>query len=109
MNKVSVIIPCYNSQHYLSDCLNSVLAQTFKNLEVICVDDGSTDGTRMLLDQFKKQYPHLFTVVSTPNNGASAARNYGLQLSRGNYIQFLDSDDIITPEKLEQQLAFFFG
>jgi glycosyltransferase involved in cell wall biosynthesis len=107
MNKVSVIIPCYNAEKFISECLTSVINQTYKNIEIICVDDGSSDSSLSILNEFQLKYPDTVKVISVPNHGASKARNIGLAMATGDYIQFLDADDIITPEKLERQLAGF--
>lgn len=105
--KISVIIPCYNVQMYVAECLNSVLNQTYKNFEIICVDDGSSDNTLKLLNDFKEKYPSLISIISSSNKGAPAARNLGLKAAQGDFIQFLDADDIITHDKFEKQLSGF--
>jgi glycosyltransferase involved in cell wall biosynthesis len=101
---VSVIIPCFNSEKFVEETLLSVLAQTHKNFEIICVDDGSTDSTNLILEKYQKQFSFI-QLVKNDGKGAAAARNTGLKLSVGKYIQFLDSDDIILPFKFEQQLS----
>lgn len=98
--KVSVIIPSYNRARTLGRALDSVFAQTHKNLEVIVVDDGSTDGT----DGLVKNYDVIYH--KTKNRGVSAARNAGFSLSRGEWIALLDSDDEWLPHKIETQLEF---
>lgn len=107
MNKISVIIPCYNVHSYITDCLNSVIHQTYKNIEIICIDDGSTDNTLNLLQKFKNEYPSILSVISTRNQGAPAARNLGLKRAVGDYIQFLDADDVIAADKFEKQIVGF--
>ncbi|MCW3082667.1 MAG: epsJ 1 [Bacteroidetes bacterium] len=109
MDKISVIIPCYNAERFVAECLFSVLNQTHKNVEVICVDDGSSDNSLSILNDFQQKYPEIIRVISVPNQGASKARNLGLSQTTGDYIQFLDADDVITNEKLEKQLAGFSG
>ncbi|MES2837149.1 MAG: glycosyltransferase family 2 protein [Bacteroidota bacterium] len=104
MLKVSVIIPCYNVSQYIYDCLNSVTKQTYTNIEVICVDDGSTDDTLQILEKLKQEKFPQIQILAQKNNGASVARNFGLSKSTGDYIQFLDADDIILPNKLEKQV-----
>ena len=97
---VSVIIPTYNRKHLLQRALDSVLGQTLKDLEVIITDDGSTDGTAekfAFVDDPRVQYHALL------HRGACAARNAGIELARGQYIAFLDSDDVWVPDKLEVQ------
>jgi glycosyltransferase involved in cell wall biosynthesis len=100
---VSVIIPCYNVEHYISECIESVLAQSYSRIEIICVDNNSTDGTRKVLDKYLQTYPYL-TVISELRKGASAARNAGLKISRGQWVQFLDADDLLLPQKIEHQV-----
>lgn len=107
MKLISVIIPCYNAHSYIIDCLNSVIYQTYKNIEIICIDDGSTDNTLNLLQKFKNEYPSILSVISTHNQGAPAARNLGLKRAVGDYIQFLDADDVIAADKFEKQIKGF--
>lgn len=96
---VSIIIPCYNASRYLKDVFLSIQNQTYQNIEVIFVDDGSTDETGKMLDEFKKIYPKA-RVVHKPNGGSSSARNAGLAIARGKYIYFMDADDIIHPSAI---------
>jgi len=96
----SIIIPVYNVEQYLRDCLNSVIAQTYTDYEVICVNDGSKDGSLALLKDYQTKYPQI-TIISQRNKGLSAARNAGIQAAKGNYLFFLDSDDWIEPNSLE--------
>jgi len=100
---VSVIIPTYNRAHVLGRALDSVLAQDYDALEIIVVDDGSTDHTQDLLDGYKDRVH----VLNQPNKGVSAARNLGIQHSRGAFVALLDSDDAWTPEKISFQAQFF--
>ena len=98
--KVSIIIPTFNRAQYVCEAIDSVLAQTFKDHEIIVVDDGSTDNTSEVL----KIYGDQIRCFSQKNRGLSAARNLGMSLSRGEYIAFLDDDDVWLPEKLEKQV-----
>lgn len=98
--KVSVIIPIYNTQPWLKECLDSVLRQTLVDFEVICVDDGSTDSSGDVLREYATKDAR-FVVISQTNQGQSVARNAGLKVARGKYIYFLDSDDFIEPDLLE--------
>ena len=100
MIKTSVIIPVYNTEKYLVECLESVLNQSQKELEIIAVDDGSTDHSLDILYQYQKVYKNL-QVYSQKNSRQGTARNNGLQYAKGEYIYFLDSDDTIDPETLE--------
>ena len=98
---ISVIIPTYNRAYILSKAIESVLNQTFKDLELIVVDDGSTDETPYLVSK----YPLIY--VKKPHTGVPHTRNIGISKAKGDFIAFLDSDDVFVPEKLEKQLKFF--
>ena len=99
---VSILIPAYNSQEWIGPCLRSALAQTWEPKEIIVVDDGSKDGTLAAARQFEQAGVR---VASQRNQGAAAARNTAYSLSRGEYIQWLDADDLISPDKIERQMA----
>lgn len=100
MAEISIVIPCYNVEKYLKECLDSVFNQTFKDFEVIAVNDGSSDKTPDILKAYAKKHPNL-KIVSQKNQGISQARNNGLKKASGKYIYFLDSDDLIHPQLLE--------
>jgi glycosyltransferase involved in cell wall biosynthesis len=104
MAEVSVIIPTYNRARKVARAITSVLYQTFRDYEVIVVDDGSRDGTNAVLPLFT---PHITALKHEENRGVSAARNTGIKASRAPLIAFLDSDDYWLPEKLAEQTAFF--
>ena len=95
--KVSVIVPVYNMEKYLSRCVDSILSQTYADLEVILVDDGSKDSSAAICDQYAERDGRI-KVVHKANGGLSSARNAGLDLATGDYIGFVDSDDYISPE-----------
>lgn len=100
--KFSFIIPFFNVQQYLSDCLESIKRQTVNDYEIICVDDGSTDNSLAIAEDFKRNNPDIdITVISKENAGPSAARNVGMSYAKGQYIWFIDSDDYISPLALE--------
>jgi glycosyltransferase involved in cell wall biosynthesis len=101
--EVSVIIPTYNRGWVLREAVDSVLAQDFKDFELIVVDDGSTDNTREILES----YDHDLIVLRQSNRGVSAARNRGIAAGRGRLVAFLDSDDLWLPRKLSSQVDFF--
>lgn len=102
---ISVIIPVYNVELYLSDCLNSVLAQTYKNMEIILIDDGSTDNSGNLCDCFKKNDKRI-KVVHKRNGGLSDARNVGLENANGKYVCFIDSDDIVKNDYISSMKKY---
>jgi len=97
---VSVVIPCYNAAGYLGDAIRCALEQTYSPVEIVVVDDGSTDDSREVMESFGES----IRCLSGPHRGASAARNRGWRASRGELIQFLDADDLIAPQKLERQV-----
>lgn len=98
--KVSVIVPVYNVKKYLPQCLDSIINQTLKEIEIICVNDGSTDGSDKILEEYAKKDSRI-KIVNRPNGGLSAARNTGMPYARGKYIGFVDSDDYIEPTMYE--------
>ena len=104
MIKVSIIIPVYNVEGYLRQCLDSVLNQTLRDIEIICVDDGSTDGSSSILASYANRDPRI-VLLSQPCSGAGSARNLGMSRARGQYIDFVDSDDFIAPDMLERRFA----
>lgn len=93
--KISVIVPVYNTEKYLRKCLDSLIVQTLEELEIIAVDDGSTDQSGMILDEYQKNYPQKMKVVHKENGGQASARNLAIGLCNGEYIGFLDSDDFV--------------
>lgn len=101
---ISVIIPAYNAQAYLRECLESVLAQSFSDWEAIIVDDGSTDSTREIAAGFTVRDSRV-RLVSTPNGGLSSARNAGIAEARGQWLTYLDSDDTLYPDALARLMA----
>lgn len=103
---VSVIIPAYNAQHYIGEALDSILDQEWPNLEIIVVDDGSTDNTREVVERYAPRVTYLYQA----NSGSCAApRNHGLAECRGQYIAFLDADDLMTSDRIVRQVEFLEG
>ncbi len=96
MPALSVIVPVYNAERYLEECLSSIEGQTFRDLEVLCIDDGSTDGSSVILERQAKRDPRL-KVFRKENRGLSAARNTGLDNATGDWIAFVDADDTVSP------------
>jgi glycosyltransferase involved in cell wall biosynthesis len=105
--QVSVVMPCYRAAAFVRRAVESVVAQDYPAIELICVNDGSPDNTLEVLEALKQEFSSRlsFRVIDQPNAGASAARNRGLDLAEGQYIQFLDADDWLLPSKLTSQLA----
>ncbi len=101
MTLISVIIPVYNSEKYLVECLDSVINQSFKDYEVICVDDGSTDSSLEILESYSRDHSFI-KVISQPNLYAGAARNTGIEAARGEWLTFLDSDDSLDHDALQR-------
>jgi len=97
---ISVVIPCFNSEKFIRESIKSVLNQTYKNIEIIVIDDGSDDSSPLILQEFSG----FLTVLNQKNSGAGSARNAGLEASNGEYIAFLDSDDYWDPDKISKQL-----
>lgn len=93
---VSIVVPCYNAERTIESCLDSLLSQGFQGLEIICVNDGSKDKTADILDSYRLRYPEV-VVVNQENSGAWSARLSGIQKAKGDYIMFLDSDDVAVP------------
>ena len=102
---VSVIIPTYNSATYIKKTVDSVLAQTYENFEIIIVDDCSKDSTREVLEGIAKADSRVHPFIQEKNNGAAVSRNVGINNAKGRYIAFLDSDDLWEPNKLEKQMV----
>ena len=90
--KISIIIPVYNTEKYLHECLNSVVSQTIKDIEIICIDDGSTDNSYQILQEYAEK-DSRFVILQQENKGAGAARNKGIEIAKGEFLVFLDSDD----------------
>lgn len=99
-NKVSIIVPVFNVEKYLEQCLDSIVNQTLKDIEIIIINDGSTDGSSEIIDKYKKKYFNI-KVIEQKNAGLSAARNAGIKESKGKYMMFIDSDDFIDLDMVE--------
>ncbi|MBW8308357.1 MAG: glycosyltransferase [Candidatus Paracaedibacteraceae bacterium] len=105
-DKVSVIVPAYNCEKYISDCLDSVLNQTYQNWELIIVNDKSPDSSADIILKYVENDSRIMLLNNKTNMGAASSRNKGIQNSTGRYIAFLDSDDMWKPTKLERQVEF---
>ena len=104
MPKVSVIVPVYNAERYLAQCVDSILAQTLQDMQVILVDDGSTDSSPAICDAYAGKDRRV-QVIHKVNGRAASARNAGLRAAAGEYVAFVDADDWISPEMYEAMLA----
>lgn len=101
--KVSVIIPVYNTAKYLPKCLDSIIHQTYQNLEIITINDGSVDNSEAILKKYAQKDPRL-KIITQKNHGLSAARNAGLKIASGDFVTFVDSDDLIESKMIEKML-----
>jgi len=102
-DKVSIIVPVYNVEKYLDECMESILSQTYSNLEVILIDDGSTDSSGNMCDNYKA-LDNRIVVIHKPNGGLSSARNAGMDIATGDYLIFVDSDDIISLNMVSEMM-----
>ena len=108
MPDLSIIIPAHNVENYLSRCLDSIFNQDFHGFEVICIDDGSTDGTLALLEKYATEHANL-KIITQPNKGMSASRNRGMDVAEGGYVMFVDSDDWLCDGALSKLAAALSG
>lgn len=106
MIKVSVIVPVYNAEKYLRKCLDSLLCQSLKEVEVIAVNDGSPDNCMNILDEYQKKYPQLKVIDNVVNKGIGYSRNIGIEAAEGEYLTFVDSDDYVSEEYCERFYEF---
>ena len=105
MIKVSIIVPIYNVEKYIDNCLSSLVNQSLKDIEIIAIDDGSTDDSGKILDKYAKKYSNIIA-IHQPNQGISAARNRGLDIAKGEYIGFIDSDDYTDITMFEKMYSY---
>ncbi len=101
MTKLSIVIPVYNVEYYIAQCLESILNQSFKDLEIICVNDGSTDNSLSVLQDYKAKYGRII-IIDKKNEGSGIARNAGLSIAKGEYVYYVDGDDWIEDNALEK-------
>lgn len=101
MTSVSVIVPAYNEEKYIKKCVDSILNQTLKDIDIILIDDGSTDRTFEIMQEYSKKNKNI-KAISLPHGGVGIARNKGISLAKGEYIKFIDADDYINPNSLER-------
>ena len=101
MTKISIIIPVYNTEQYLEQCIDSILNQTLKDIEIILINDGSTDKSYNILKKYEKKDSRI-VVINQKNKGQGEARNIGIKIAKAPYIAFVDSDDFISPFMLQK-------
>ena len=102
MPKVSVIVPVYNVEAYVEKCLKTLVEQTLEDIEIIVVNDGSTDKSKEIIQKIMKQFPEKMVYIEKENGGLSDARNYGMPYAKGEYIAFLDADDYIEKDAYQK-------
>lgn len=105
---VSIITPVYNAERYIKQAIDSVISQTYESWELILVDDCSQDSSRLIIEEYSKLEKRINFISLKNNKGVATARNAGIQLAKGKYIAFLDSDDLWLPQKLERQISFMY-
>ena len=108
MKKVSILIPCYNSEKWVGETLDCCLRQTYPNIEVVLVDDGSTDNSLAIAREYEKKDKRI-RVFSQPNSGGCRARNLAFEKSTGDYIKYLDADDLISDDMIEKQVELLLS
>jgi len=104
-SKVSIIVPVYNVENYLAKCLESLIDQTYQHIEILVINDGSTDNSEKIINDFSERFPEKIKAFYKSNGGLSDARNFGIDRATGNYIGFVDSDDYVSPTMFEEMLG----
>ena len=100
--KISIIVPVYNTEKYLKKCLDSLINQTIKEIEIVIVNDGSKDSSPQIISEYMNQYPEKFVYITQENSGQAVARNKALKMCTGDYVGFLDSDDFVRTDMFER-------
>ena len=98
---VTFVVPVYNAEKTLAKCLDSLVCQTLQNIEVLLVNDGSSDSSESIAKEYTERYPQLFSLINKENGGVSSARNLGIEIAKGEYLGFIDSDDYYPNEIAE--------
>ena len=102
--KISIVIPVYNAERYLKRCIDSIWNQTYTDWEILAIDDGSSDNSLEILEECKKYIRDKITIISQENRGVARTRNRGIEVSRGDYLMFIDNDDYIDRDYLESYI-----
>lgn len=100
----SIVVPMYNSSSYICDCIESILNQTYKNYELLLIDDGSTDNTFLQIEEYINECPEQIKYVKKENGGAASARNVGIDVAEGEHIVFIDADDTVACDYLGKNI-----
>ncbi len=100
--KISVIVPVYNVENYLEKCLNSLVSQTLEEIEILVINDGSTDDSQKIIDVFQNKFPEKIKAFIKENGGLSDARNFGIDRATGEFLAFVDSDDYVSATMMEE-------
>lgn len=103
--KLSIIVPVYKAEKYLVQCVDSLLSQTVGDFEIILINDGSPDGSNVIMEEYKNKYPEIIKTIHIDNGGQGRARNFGLEIAKGDYVGFVDSDDSIAPQMYEKLIS----
>lgn len=106
---VSIIIPVYNKVGFVGKTMDSALEQTYSKIELVLINDGSTDGSLAVLQEYADRFPEFVKLIDSENKGVSGATNLGIQAAKGEYIQFLDADDLMSSDKIERQIQLLSG
>jgi len=104
---ISVIMPVYNRAEFIGEAIQSILSQTYKNFELIIIDDASTDNTLKVISEFTDDDDRILLLKNKKNEGVAATRNRGIEIAKGEFIAFMDSDDISLPQRFEKQVKIF--
>jgi len=100
--KISIVLPFFGVEKYIEECLRSLVSQTLREIEIICIDDQSPDRSRIIVEEFMKQDPRIRLLVNEQNMGVAVSRNRGMEEARGEYVYIMDSDDFLRPDAMEK-------
>lgn len=106
MDKVTLIIPVYNSEKYIGRCLDSILNQTYNDYEIMIINDGSTDNSQEVINKYKQKWPNKFIIIEQENKGVAITRNEAIKRANSEYIMFIDNDDYIDKDYIEVYMKY---